>query len=94
MPSQDIQPGEPEPTDKEFIDIIRSDVEINKDFIKNEGIPAKIYYYCQDCKQIVKPKRIGKRFKFTCPDCKKNNVSFGTAKSLASYYKIPESEIQ
>ena len=92
MPSTDEQAGEPTPTDKEYIDIIKSNVEIDKKFIEETGHPAKIIYFCQDCKKLIKPKRIGKKFQFSCADCKGANVSFGSEKSIANYYKIPQSE--
>ena len=92
MPSTDDQPGEPIPTNKEYVDIIKSNVEIDKKYIEETGMPAKIIYFCQDCKKLIKPKRISKKFKFSCTDCKGLNVSFGSEKSIANYYKIPQPE--
>ena len=97
MPSAEEQtdkPGEPGPTDKDYVDIIQSDVEIDKKYIEETGIPTKIIYYCQDCKKIIKPKRIGKKFQFSCTECKGKNVAFGSETSIANYYKIPESELE
>ena len=93
MASTNEQIGEPVPTDKEYIDIVRSDVEIDKEYLEETGIPAKIIYYCFDCKKIIKPKRIGKKFQFSCTECKGSNVAFGSERSIANYYKIPESEL-
>ena len=92
MPSTDDQPGEPVPTNKEYIDIIKSDVDIDKKYIEETGLPAKIIYFCQACKKLIKPKRIGKKFQFSCTDCKGSNVSFGSETSIANYYKIPRPE--
>ena len=94
MPSVDEKVGEPVPTDKKYTDIIRSNTEIDKKYLKDTGIPAKIIYYCPDCKKIIKPKRMGKKFQFSCTECKENNVAFGTEASIAKYYKIPESELE
>ena len=95
MPSaeeQTDQSGEPVKTDKDYVDIIRSDIEPDKKYIEETGVPTKIIYYCQDCKKIIKPKRIGKKFRFSCPECKGDNVAFGSEKSIKTYYKIPSAE--
>lgn len=87
MSSTDPQAGEPIPHDKDYVDIIRSDTEIEKKFIDKEGIPAKIIYFCHDCQSLTKPKRIGKKLQFSCTECKGSNVSFGTDNSVNNYYK-------
>lgn len=94
MASTDQAPGEPVSTKKKYVDIIRSDVEIDKKFLDDTGLPAKIIYYCLDCKKLVKPKRVGKKFQFSCAECKGKNVAFGSMASIAKYYKIPESELE
>lgn len=94
MPSTDQQAGEPVPTEKEYVDIIRSDTDIDKKFIDDTGLPTRIIYYCRDCEKLVKPKRVGGKFQFSCTECKGNNVSFGSAHSIAKYYKIPEIELE
>ena len=94
MASTDEQPGEPKSIDKEYIEIIRSDSEIDKKFLEDTGLSAKIIYFCRDCNQMTKPKRIGKKFKFSCAECKGNNVSFGTEKSILNYYKKVQKEAQ
>lgn len=92
MASVDNQVGEPKPTDKEYVDIIKSDTDIDKKFTEETGVPAKIIYYCRDCKDLVKPKRVGKKFQFSCMVCKGNNVSFGSEKSIEKYYKVEMKE--
>ncbi|MBN2096639.1 hypothetical protein JW752_04585 [Candidatus Peregrinibacteria bacterium] len=94
MPTIDQQAGEPVPTDKKYVDIVRSDIEIDKKYVDETGLPTKILYYCLDCKRLVAPKRIGKKFQFSCTECKGKNVAFGSASSLANYYKIPEAELK
>ncbi|MBU1017649.1 hypothetical protein KKA33_01320 [Patescibacteria group bacterium] len=94
MPTTDEQAGEPVVTDKKYIDIIRSDIEIDKKYVNETGLAAKILYYCLDCKKLVTPKRIGKKFQFSCTECKGKEVAFGTVSSLAKYYKIPEIELE
>ncbi len=88
MASTDGQAGEPGSIDKDYIDIVRSDVDIDKAFIKDTGIPAKIFYFCKDCKKMIKPKRVGKKFRFSCTECKGSNVAFGSKESINNYYKI------
>jgi len=87
MSSTDEKIGEPKPVNKDYVDIIRSDTEIEKKFLEDTGIPAKIIYYCCDCEKIIKPKRIGNKFRFSCSICKGDNVSFGSEKSILNYYK-------
>jgi len=87
MGSTDEKAGEPKPVDKEYTEIIRSDIQVDKQFVNDTGIPAKIVYFCRDCKKITKPKRIGKKFEFSCTECKGNNVSFGSEQSIQNYYK-------
>ncbi|MFH0837783.1 MAG: hypothetical protein V1880_00770 [Patescibacteria group bacterium] len=76
------------PTDKEYVDIIRFNMEAGSAFTEDSGQPAKIVYYCRECKKIVAPKRIGKKLSFKCGECDKEEVSFGTEKSITSYYNI------
>jgi len=76
------------PTDKDYIDIIQSDLSVDKKYIDETGQPAKIVYYCRECKKTVIPKRVGKKLSFKCGECDKEMVSFGTENSIKSYYNI------
>jgi DNA-directed RNA polymerase subunit RPC12/RpoP len=76
------------PTDREYVDIIKSDIEIDRKYVEGSGQPAKIVYYCRECKKPVIPKRIGKKLSFRCSECNKESVSFGTESSIASYYNL------
>lgn len=76
------------PTDREYVDIINSDIKVDKKYIEESGQPAKILYYCKECKKPVTPKRIGKKLSFQCGECEKGKVSFGTENSIKSHYKI------
>lgn len=76
------------PTEKEYTDIITSDTEKDPKFLTQEGLPAKIVYYCRFCKKLVAAKRIGKKLSFKCEECDKNEVSFGTERSITSHYNI------
>lgn len=78
----------------DLIKIVQSDLEVEKKFIEETGLPTKIVYYCNDCEKMVKPKRVGKKLKFSCEECKGNNVSFGSEQSIASYYRIKNIEEQ
>lgn len=93
MASTDPKAGEPSIIDKEYTDIIKSETNVDKKFIDENGIATKIIYYCRECKEIIIPKRIGKKFQFSCPKCKSANVAFGSEKSIANYYKIPEGKL-
>jgi hypothetical protein len=87
MSSTDEKSGEPKPVNKDYVEIIRSTSEVKKEFVNDTGIPAKIIYFCKDCEKIVKPKRIGKKFEFSCLECKGSNVAFGSETSIQNYYK-------
>lgn len=89
MPSTDQRAGEPKPIQKEYVEIIRSDLPVDKQFVEGTGLPAKIVYFCRDCKQLVKPQRVGKKFLFSCELCKGQNVSFGSDQSIRNFYRIP-----
>ena len=80
------------PTEKEYVDIIRSDTEIDPKYLNEEGQPATILYYCKNCKAPVKPKRIGKSLKFKCDACGEK-VSFGTEESVQNYYNVKQKQI-
>ncbi|MBN2087017.1 hypothetical protein JW758_01585 [Candidatus Peregrinibacteria bacterium] len=84
----DNLPGKPGHTDKEYVDIIKSDVETEAKYTNDTGEPAKIIYYCRDCEKLVKPKRVGKKLRFTCEECKGSNVAFGSEQSIANFYRI------
>lgn len=92
MSSVEENVGEPQLTDKEYIDIIKSESEIDKQFIDETGKATKITYYCGDCKKLITPKRMGKKFQFSCSECKGKNVAFGSEKSIQSYYKVSDPE--
>ncbi|PIZ71539.1 hypothetical protein COY07_04735 [Candidatus Peregrinibacteria bacterium CG_4_10_14_0_2_um_filter_43_11] len=89
MASYDQQTGEPTEVNKDYTAIIQSDVEVDQKFIEDTGIPAKIVYYCDECKALTQPKRIGNKFRFSCAKCKSDRVSFGTEAAVGNYYRIP-----
>lgn len=76
------------PTEKEYIEIIKSDIVVDKKFIDEPGQPAKIIYYCRTCKKSVAPKRVAKKLNFNCTECNREFIAFGTENSVASYYNI------
>ena len=55
-----------------------------KDFFQ----PAKIIYFCRECKKAIQPVRVGKKFQFKCLECKNKSVAFGTQKSIGNYYHL------
>lgn len=87
MSSTTEKSGEPKPVDKSYVDLIQSDIVTDTKYTADTGLPTKIIYYCQDCKKVIAPKRIGKKFRFSCAECKGDNVSFGSEKAILSYYK-------
>lgn len=72
----------------DYVEITKSNVEFDKKFSEETGVPSTIIYYCNDCEKIITPKRIGKKLKFSCSECKGGNVSFGTEVAIKNYYKI------
>lgn len=79
------------PTDKEYTEIIKSETEVDKKFISDDGQPAKIIYYCRQCKTPASPKRVGKKLSFKCSECD-NQVSFGTEESITNYYNVKQKQ--
>lgn len=77
---------------KDYLEIIKSDIKIDKKFIEDTGSPAKIIYFCKDCEKLVTPKRIGKKLRFKCDECKNENVAFGTEESIHNFFKIKTSK--
>lgn len=85
-PSEETKPHCP--TDREYVDIINSESEVDKKYVDDSGQPAKIIYYCRECKKPVTPKRIGKKLSFKCGECDKEQISFGTENSIGNYYNV------
>lgn len=79
------------PTDKEYTEIIRSEVDVDPKFVEEDGQPAKIVYYCKQCKSPVSPKRVGKKLSFKCANCGEH-VSFGTEESVHNYYNVKQKQ--
>ncbi|GEM_PF-2243564 len=88
MPSFEEKVGEPQATTKDYVEIIRSESAVKREYLDDTGLPAKIVYYCLECKKLVAPKRVGQKFRFACPDCKAE-VAFGTETAIGSFYRIP-----
>jgi hypothetical protein len=89
MPSTEQRSGEPKPPTRDYVEIIKSDLVVDKKFVADTGLPAKIVYYCRKCEKLVKPKRVGKKFQFACTVCGADNVVFGSEQSICNYFKIP-----
>ncbi len=58
--------------------------------------PAKIVYFCKDCKRIVegKTRRGKKRYSFSCPLCNGHEVAYGTEKSIINYFRIKQADLR
>jgi hypothetical protein len=94
MSSTDTRSSEPKPVEKDYVEIIKSDVKVDKQYVSETGIAARIVYYCRDCKKLVRPERVGKKFKFKCTDCKGENVAFGSEQSIRNFYRLPEEKTE
>ncbi len=94
--SDDINPGEPQKVDKDYIEIIESNVD-DKDpkIFSDQGVSADLYYYSPEHKKIVwQVKRQGKKLKFTSAeeDSKGSALVWGTQRSLQSFYKLQDED--
>jgi len=74
----------------EYTEIINSNIEADKKYTEETGVPAKIVYYCRECKKPVTPSRIGKKLSFKCSECGRERVSFGTENSITNHYNIKQ----
>jgi ribosomal protein L37AE/L43A len=92
MPKEEKIAENTPPEDIDYVELVRFDADAERKFIEDNGEPAQITYYCRECEKIIRPKRIGKKFRFSCPDCK-NDAAFGSKKSIANYFHIPESRL-
>ncbi len=50
-----------------------------------------IAFFCNDCEKIVEAEKHKDKVRFTCPDCKGKNISFGTQKSVSNFFRLNES---
>lgn len=91
MKPEDVTEKAPLTKDMDFLKAVELKSDEGKDYAKDTGQPAKIIYFCQDCGKITTPKRVGKRFRFSCSECNGSNVSFGSEQSIMNYYRINES---
>lgn len=68
-----------------------NEAENNSATVSNEQTPAAeipIVFYCKDCRKIIKGEKVGAKYVYKCPDCKSENVAFGTPKSINSFYHL------
>jgi hypothetical protein len=90
--SGNVLAGQPPEEHRGYLEIIKDDIEIGKEFTEGTGSPAKIIYYCKNCEKLIAPNRIGKKLSFKCEECKSENVAFGTEQSIYSFYNIKTPE--
>ena len=50
-----------------------------------------IVFFCNDCEQVVEAEKHKDKVRFTCPECKGKNISFGTQKSVSNFFRLNES---
>ncbi|MFT7183996.1 MAG: Zn finger protein HypA/HybF involved in hydrogenase expression [Oceanicoccus sp.] len=54
-----------------------------------------ILFYCKTCQKVIlKPVKRGKKYDYTCPECKGDRVTFGTKNAIASFYHIKENALE
>ena len=80
------------PTDASYMDMIMPKIIKGTEYVQEKGVPAKINYYCRDCKKEVNVKRIPGKLSFTCNECGGEKVAFGSQESIQNYYKLINSK--
>ncbi len=70
---------------KELRDILLE--QTYKQIMNDESL---IRFYCKKCKEVIDPKRHGKKLQFTCPECKGKHVSYGCDKSVTDFYHLKD----
>jgi phage FluMu protein Com len=57
----------------------------------SEDTERSIYFFCRECQKIVlNPKKKGASYEYSCPECKKDNVAFGTKAAICDYFHIKD----
>lgn len=50
-----------------------------------------IYFFCRGCQKIVlDPKKKPGKYEYTCPECGKSDVAFGTKQAICDYFHIKD----
>ena len=49
---------------------------------------VKILFYCKDCRDKVDISRDQKKYVFTCKECGKKNIAYGTQESIKDFYHV------
>lgn len=78
-------------TDQEEKKDLTSNSETSQPENNQEQTPAAeipIVFYCKDCRKIIKGEKVGAKYVYKCPDCKSENVAFGTPKSINNFYHL------
>ena len=92
MDTEESATGKVSAKEKDYVEVIKSDSPIDKKYIEEDGLPTRILYYCRQCEKPVTPKRVGKKLSFSCSECKKDPIAFGSEKSVQNYYKVHVAE--
>lgn len=53
-----------------------------------------IVFFCKDCEKIVSGIKVGNKYVYKCSLCGTKNVAFGTEKSIRSFYRVKEENIE
>jgi hypothetical protein len=55
---------------------------------------VKIVFYCKECQKLIdNPVRVGKKYEYTCPECKRDRVSFGTEAAVCDFFHIKKKKV-
>lgn len=56
---------------------------------------TEILFYCKKCQKVIlDPVRKGKKYDYSCPECKMDRVTFGTKEAIVSFYHIKENALE
>ena len=56
----------------------------------DEWEDSRVGFFCHNCEQLVSVKKSEKRVKFTCGQCGKGDIAFGTIRSLTHHFRLNE----
>lgn len=52
-------------------------------------------FYCKKCQKVIlDPVKKGKKYEYSCPECKDDRVTFGTKDAIVNFYHIKEHALE
>jgi hypothetical protein len=62
---------------------------------KETNNDPKMLFYCKKCQKVIlNPVKKGKKYEYSCPECKMDRVTFGTKDAIANFYHIKENALE